>query len=234
MSFPNLNQTGEIQEENLGNTITNANLLLRVLLNRGFNATIGRVTNRYILIYMISSVEVARAYNIFVGMGFEATELDYKFNSIAGQFSLRKGAICLVVMPPPAPFLGSIGLSSSDIPLYGTWKKESEETIEAGGDAAQAALNTAEELARLPGTLAKTTGKTAEVVGQAGQTAVMAASEGFGIMTKVVIGSCVLLAVAVLVPKLIDGMATSYDRVAESSSRAKALKLSEKGEEAFF
>ena len=234
MAFPDLNQTGDIQEENLGNTQTHANLLLQAIRNRGLSAKIGRVTDRYILIYMDSATEVPRAYNTFRAMGFEATELDIQFNSKPNQFSLRKGQICIVVIPSPVFQIGfnGIGFSIGSIPgeEAGKLKGGIEDILSGGKNAITAGEKSAEEVARLPGTIDSTAGKSAEVVGLTYQTAVKTAGEGFGIMTKVVIGSCALLAFAILIPKLIDGMATSYDRVAESNSKAKVRIQSEKEE----
>ena len=235
MAFPSLNQTGDIQEENLGNTQTHANLLLQAIRNRGLSAKIGRVTDRYILIYMDSATEVPRAYNTFRAMGFEATELDIQFNSKPNQFSLRKGQICIVVIPSPVFQIGLNGIGFSIGTIPGVKEAEKfkggvEDILSGGKNAITAGEKSAEEIARLPGTIANTAGKTAEVVGLTYQTAVKTAGEGFGIMTKVVIGSCALLAFAILIPKLIDGMATSYDRVAESNSKAKVRIQSEREE----
>jgi len=206
-------------DSELGNTPRNANMVLAAIRQNNALGRVLKVDPQYMLLGVPNTLQLSLARRTLMSMGFASTEYDRAFNARSDMFCLRRGEMTVVVKSENSAAgrignignVGNVGFSLSDVPIVG------------------GAADSADSLASAPGKLADVAVTAASAFAQnltmAQKAALDTATFGFDLGVKVVLGSAIILSVAVLFPKIVDAMAGTYDRVEESRQKAREYRI---------
>lgn len=194
------------------NSLATAQEIVQLFANHGVSSKIIRIDPQYMMFDVANKVAMTKTRNILELQGFRETDLDTNFNRNKGDaFCVRRGIHTAIVRIMPV-----IGVNGVRVGKIGN-------VFDAASGAASKVLDSgaqsAADAASLPGKLANTAAAAADNLEKAQKTALDTATFGFDLGVKVVLGTAILFSAAVMLPKIVNSFAGTYDEIRDAQER---------------